>query len=615
MIVKDILVKYCFLVGILFVMTSFLNGCYANNKPKYQVSFFEDKASVHSLETIKGEHFTKTKHHIINLGITKSTLWLKIKLDTLQKENSVVQINRALLDSVTVFYQTGISKITSETLGVMIPQSKNKFNHFVPAFEIPTTNLITPDIYIQIKSRWSMQVPVKVYTKSKFQATRIYTYIVAGLLFGGLLIMVIYNLFLFLSTKDISYLIYVGAIFCTVLSQGYIEGFLIQFLSPEIPKFSFCFPVVIMGVTTSFSALFSISFLEIKQYGKKMYYILIGAICLALFSALFEFVGDSHVSRKLNILQVIIGAVITLASGVYAVVKKNQIARYFTLAWSVYLSGIVVFALKTIDVLPHNSFTNHFMHIGTFCEAILLSFALGHKYNVVRREKEKLEAQTREELEELVKVQTYELKKSLEEKEVLLKEVHHRVKNNLQIVISLLDLQVASVKNEKNKEVLAQSKSRVYSMSLIHQKLYQSDNLARVCTKGYLEELFHYVKSTYQIQEQVLEYNLDIEKIELSLIKAVPLGLIVNELLTNSFKYGIVKEQNFIEVLLNKKENDIYLSISDSGEGFEQPKKKVGVKSSLGLFLTESLTKQLKGTITRTIEEERFVTTLVFPME
>ena len=601
----------------LLISTIQIQKCHAQTKAVFEMSFFEDVNASHSLESVKQESFINSPNHVVSLGITKSTVWIKIKLKkaVLQPE-AVLEVNRAFLDKTTLFYTVQNGKLVKESLGIMYPYSKNKLNHFVPAFVIPTNKLTSPIIYLKVKSRWSTLIPVAIKTKETFYKERVTSYLIGGLLIGGLLLMGIYNLFLYFSTRDFSYVLYVLALVGAILSQGYIFGILIPYLSPNSPEFSFRFPVIIMAFTGSFCCLFTIRFLEIKKTSTFLYYLLIGGILFASLNVLLEVLHFDYLSRKVNIVVVIGLSIIIFSSALYSLIKGKKIAIYFTIAWTFYLFGMVIFALKTIGVLPHNTITEHFMHIGTFIEVLLLSFALGHKYSLVRIEKERLELQTREELELLVKNQTAKLETSLAEKEILLKEVHHRVKNNLQIVISLLDLQVASIKDSKNKEVLAQSKARVYSMSLIHQKLYQSDNLAHVNMKNYLEELFAFVQNSYQSTIQKATHTLTIDNKELSLTQAVPLGLIVNELVTNSFKYGLQDGVlNKINMSLLFNEEELILKISDSGHGFDETKNKQHIKTSLGLFLVKSLTKQLRGTVSRYTKEGLFVTQLNIPIE
>ena len=590
----------------------------STNPPEdnFEMSYFEDVASSYTLEAVQEEKFTQNKEHLINLGITKSTLWIKIKLNTrLLLTNAVLEVKTPFKDSITLYYTLKNNSTISTSLGIAYPYSKNKLSHYLPAFEIPTDQLANPTVYLKIKSRYSMLVPIHVKTKENFFKERVSAYLIGGLFIGGLLLMGGYNLFLFFSTRDLSYLIYVLALLSALLSQGYLLGLLIPILSPESPEFSFRFPIIIMSCTGMFSSLFTIRFLDIRKTSTFLFYLLLFAISLWLVNISLELLHVDYLSRKLNILLVIFNSFVIFSTALYCLIKGHRIALYFTIAWTFYLLGLIIYSFKTIGIILHNSFTDHLMNVGTFMEVMLLSFALGHKYNLIQKDKEKLERQTRAELEVLVKSQTKELEASLKEKEILLTEVHHRVKNNLQIVISLLDLQGASITDKKNKEVLFQSKSRIYSMSLIHQKLYQSDNLACVNMKSYLEELFSYVQNSAADPSKKTTHTLLLEEQDLSITKAVPLGLIVNELLTNSFKYGIQKEAgNEINMSLKLNDNMLVLEVSDSGKGFDENKKNEGVKKSLGLFLIKSLTKQLRASSKRFYHNDLFVTQISIPL-
>lgn len=305
-----------------------------------------------------------------------------------------------------------------------------------------------------------------------------------------------------------------------------------------------------------------------------------------------------------------------MAIGFYSLIKGNKAAIYFTIAWFFPMLGVLLFFLQISTVIPHNFFTQYFVHIGSMMEVMLLSFALGYKYNLLRAEKERLERQTKRELESLVKMQTTELENSLEEKKVLLKEIHHRVKNNLQMVISLLDLQIASVNNNQNKEILSQSKARVHTMSLIHQKLYLSDKLSKVNLKDYLEELYAFVKNSFNLNTAQIDSDVFIENKELSLTQLIPLGLIVNELLTNSFKYGVTKNNQLrIKIHVKYVKSSVLLIVADTGPGFDEQNEMQGIKKSLGLFLVKSLSKQLRGKIIRYRLGEYFTTELEFPID
>ena len=194
------------------------------------------------------------------------------------------------------------------------------------------------------------------------------------------------------------------------------------------------------------------------------------------------------------------------------------------------------------------------------------------------------------------------IKKTLKEKELLVKEVHHRVKNNFQIVSSLLELQSKGIEDEKALEMANEGKNRVKSMALIHQKLYQN-NKGLVNFQEYLEQLTKELSTMYASKNNVVITILS-ENIFLDVDTAIPLGLIINEIITNSFKYAFNNEKkNKLLIKINKEKTDDYkLIIQDNGYGLETGN---GIKETegLGLRLVNGLVKQLHGTLLQTNNE------------
>ena len=136
------------------------------------------------------------------------------------------------------------------------------------------------------------------------------------------------------------------------------------------------------------------------------------------------------------------------------------------------------------------------------------------------------------------KLAEIEIKASLDEKIVLLKEIHHRVKNNLQVISSLLYLQSKYLTDKNSLAIFLESQTRVRSMSLVHEKLYQSENLAKINLRLYVNDLVRYLFRSYQVDQNYIKMNLDVENIFLDVESAVPCGLIINELVSNSLKYA-----------------------------------------------------------------------------
>ena len=191
------------------------------------------------------------------------------------------------------------------------------------------------------------------------------------------------------------------------------------------------------------------------------------------------------------------------------------------------------------------------------------------------------------------------IKASLKEKEMMLREIHHRVRNNLQVISSLLDTQARAAKDKNVKDALSESRNRINAMSLIHNQLYESENLSEVNMKGFVDTLVVQLFQVYSVQDTRIAPNVSVADSPLPISIAVPVGLIVNELLSNAFKHAFVnRDEGTVGVSFSVSEKGLVsLAVSDDGvglpAGFDIDKSK-----TLGLRLVKILTEdQLRGTL------------------
>ena len=234
--------------------------------------------------------------------------------------------------------------------------------------------------------------------------------------------------------------------------------------------------------------------------------------------------------------------------------------------------------------------------------------------NVLKRHRTEMElTRYREHLELLVRVRTEDLRreieerkkaeeqamKSLREKEHLIREVHHRVKNNMQIVSSILNMQASELGTTPGREaeILKRGEGRIQSMALVHDSLYESEDLSRVDFKLYIGTLLNHIRDSFGIDEQTIAMEIDVEDVPLSINMAIPCAQIINELVTNSIRYAFPDgRKGRIVVSLKKHEQGYRLTVADNGVGIRNSEN--GEYSpSLGLQLAEALTVQLKGAI------------------
>ncbi len=228
---------------------------------------------------------------------------------------------------------------------------------------------------------------------------------------------------------------------------------------------------------------------------------------------------------------------------------------------------------------------------------LLLLIVVYSRYRLKIRTNRALEQHQRE-----ISQQNEELQRLLQDNEWLLKEVHHRVKNNLQVVVSLLSSQSAYLQDKNALDAVLDSQHRIQAMSLIHQKLYKSNNASSVYMPDYVADLVEYLRESFTTRQRIF-FKLEIEEIALDAVEAVPLGLILNEAITNSIKYAFpYSNEDAIEIRLFSGKADegkgarITLIISDNGKGLPEGFD-VETTQTFGLILIKGLAEDLRGEV------------------
>ncbi|WP_148235437.1 sensor histidine kinase [Fluviicola taffensis] len=278
---------------------------------------------------------------------------------------------------------------------------------------------------------------------------------------------------------------------------------------------------------------------------------------------------------------------------------------YLLLFLSITVIGLFIFLHLNNQILILKELTNY-QKISLLIELIAafsINFYLFYLFLELNRYSERKLIESFDQLKE----QNARISIQNDEKTTLVREIHHRVKNNLQIVVSLLRMQSQEVDNPEFRILFQESINRIMAMSLIHQKLYQNNNLSQVKIGDYLDDLVREIISL-SINDENVHYQIDVEVDRIGLKTLVPLGLLVNELVSNSLKHAFFEVQDArIEITMKKgKEGWLYLTYFDSGVW----KMNSATTSSFGLILIETLVEQLEGT--KTVEKESLGTSYSF---
>jgi two-component sensor histidine kinase len=191
--------------------------------------------------------------------------------------------------------------------------------------------------------------------------------------------------------------------------------------------------------------------------------------------------------------------------------------------------------------------------------------------------------------------------KSLRERDLLLKEIHHRVKNNLQVISSLLNLQADSLESDAAKDAVKEGQHRVKSMALIHQKLYSAEDVRGVDVQDYLENLSKELFKAFGVDEDKINWKVNTNGLKLDIDTIIPLGLIINELITNSIKYAFEgNESGILEIQMKEEGESLNVVVSDNGKGFDE--KALLNSNAFGWKMIQSLSRKLKASVVVTAE-------------
>ncbi len=420
---------------------------------------------------------------------------------------------------------------------------------------------------------------------------------IATILFiGALGALFLYNLFLFIAIRDLSYLYYIVMMAGFAFIALYVNGFFIAYYDEFVlSKKIFYTILLILAVTMIF---FTKTFLDLPKHFPRLDAVLdIIFVSLILLYGLNMFdVVPIYIQRVYYTLLFLF----LIAMGIYVYTKGKKEALYYVCGWIILFLSIATLVLRQLGWTDIYDKFPYLTYVGVFTEAILFSMALSARINTLKEEKElaskKLLEKTsleKERLEEYAMIKTQELQKALEEKETLLKELHHRVKNNLQIVISLLRLQADKYEDDELARALLESETRVRAISHVHEMLYKDDKLTSIDAQSYFDSLIQ------EIQQTFTKPNIKIlakTNCTIDMDKAIYCGLIVNELVTNALKYAFDEDTSGrIRVVLQQKFDHYFLLIEDNGKGFDPEEEH---PESLGLKMVRALIlHQLKGTL------------------
>lgn len=547
-----------------------------------------------SYDSAKNKSFKQIEKHHINFGFSPDKyIWLKITLNnkTNKTISKVLLLDNPLLEKV-IFYSDKKGYIA--TKGLLGTHSAQVI---MPSVTITLKSHEKSTFYINIINK-TTTLEFGLYMKSKRLFFKQDKFEQSFILFflGLLCAFIIYSLFLFIYTKNRSYALYSFYLFTLIFQQMTYIGFLPIYAPAWFTRLDDLIVVPKIALMIIAAALFAKSFLKTHMF-KTIDTVYNIFIYILIF--LTPIVGAPYFYKPVPV--IIIGflfVIFNTFSGIYIYQHGNKQARFFIVGWIFLIIGYILMIFDSLGLFSVMYKFPELIMALTFLEALFLLLAFVDEINILTNQKNILTRKLIDEMlkrhdlvEKEVKTKTKELKSAFEDKVILLREVNHRVKNNLQMILSILRLQKNDIDDKNSLMQLTKLENRINAISKTHQILCQNSEFSSIDMQDYISNLAQDIKKSYGME------NVDIDisaNVSMSLKKAVYVGLVINELVSNSLKHAFKQKNGKIMLELSEKDNSFFLEIHDNGTKEESDTS----KDSLGLSLVQALVeKQLEGKI------------------
>lgn len=438
------------LIILYFILLSF-NGYgsikYSNDQKISSIGFdtyiLEDSSNELNIQDVqKLQDFVKSSIETPNLNISQSTFWVKFTLKNNSTANDLLlEIAHPTIDKLD-FFAISNNTIHYEKASEFDVFRTRKYDSPNYIFDLNLEPNEEKTYYLRIKSGEQVLLPLFVGTKKKILETGSKHEMIFGIYAGIMLIMFLYNLFVYFTVQDKSYLYYIVYILFVGLTQACIKGYAFKYLWPNIPYIAIQSMYWIPALSGITAVLFLMNFIRVKElipWSVKGFYLILG---LYITSIILSSSGYYFLSVQIIQVCALFGSLYTLFIAILVAKKGYRPAKYFLLAWSVFLTTVITYVLKTFGIVPHNSITNYLLEGGSAIETILLSFALADKINTYKQER----ITAIEEKENILRVQNITLEREVTERT---KEISEKNEKLNQTLSKLKSTQSQLIQSEK----------------------------------------------------------------------------------------------------------------------------------------------------------------------
>lgn len=358
------------------------------------LAIYEDSTGRMGADAAKDSPFTTLASSSINYGLTSSVFWVKIHIrNNSPHQQFLFSIRNGTISQVNLYTPDSLHRYRLvQSAGADVSIAGKSFKTQYPAFLIDVAPGSSADYLLSVKSSDVLDLPFEFDTEEKVHESISVDLYFFGIYVGIIVVMFLYNLFIYLSVKDSNYLFYVGYILTIGITQASLKGFSTRLLWPRnewLISQAHNLSIALSGIA---SLLFVLQFLHIRKYSKKIFYFFLLLMAVYVVGIVVNLSGSYITAQKLLQQNASAVAITIMSCGIWLMRKGVREAFYFNISWFFFLSGVIIYILKDSGILPFNSFTSNSILIGSGLEVSLLSFALADKINTYKKEKEESQA-------------------------------------------------------------------------------------------------------------------------------------------------------------------------------------------------------------------------------
>jgi diguanylate cyclase (GGDEF)-like protein len=383
------------------------------------LSYFEDRDGRQSLEEVRSgdvcHPFTPSQDAVPNFSFTSSSYWFQFDLsnESSPVKNWLLESQYPLLDRINVYLVYPDGRVVTYRGGDKLPFDKREVKHRNVMFNVPLAMGERVQVYVKVRTESSMQFPLVLRSPDALFAKDHEEQYILGIYYGILLSLLLYNLLVFTAIRDINYLYFVCYLGAWTLFQMSLNGLAFEYLWPNNPDWANKATPFFIGLTGAGLIQFARRLLDTKNTLPKFDTLLKYTIGLSVLIMVLALFAGYTMAIKVATAGALVVALLVISTGAWSLKNGFRIARYFMLAWTALMLGVILYVLKTFGILPTNIVTEHSMQIGSAVQVVLLSFALADRMRLIKEENARLQREATETLERRVQERTRDLDDTL----------------------------------------------------------------------------------------------------------------------------------------------------------------------------------------------------------